>query len=93
MGGIVVKTATALIALGAPSRTLGAKHDRAIGLRQNMGDVTQRAAVDDALHFLEGGHIAVVIADLIHESPVLRQGGERLGILPIQAERLFAENM
>ena len=46
MGGVVVEAAAALGALAAPGPALRLQHDRAVGLAEDVGDLADRAGVE-----------------------------------------------
>ena len=93
MRGVVVEAAAALGALGAPGRALALQHHRPVGLGQHVGDPADGAGLDQPLQLAEGAGVAVVIADLVHQALRPGERGQLLGLAPVEAERLLAEDV
>ena len=65
MRGVVVEAAAALVLRWLRQvAPLGLQHDRAVGLAEDVGDLADRAGVEQPLDLLEGADEAVVVADL-----------------------------
>ena len=91
--GVVVERAATLLLATAPRAALRLEYHRPVRLAEDMGDLSNRARVEQALDLDERTYKPVVVPDLCHDSPLAGERAQLIRVRHAERERLLAEHV